>query len=225
MNNPLLFKIPCGIFLITTENKETLGGCVVNTVMQIADFPTNFIVSIDKKSHTANLMLKSKQCIVGLISENFDLNILNHFIKHTGNEENKFDAKYTDLFTYKIYSDMPYLDHNIIFNLICAVKDIIDVDDHYVFILRLQDTITLDKDDNLMSYEMYLNKNTTIESEKEKEEEDKKVEELSEHARTSFICTFCKYIYDGNIPFEELPEDYKCPKCNKSKDFFIEKYL
>jgi flavin reductase (DIM6/NTAB) family NADH-FMN oxidoreductase RutF/rubredoxin len=225
MINPLLFKIPCGIFLITTESKEILGGCIVNTVMQISDFPTNFIVTIDKKSHTANLMLESRRCIIGLISEHFDFNIINHFLKHSGNIENKFDAKYNDLFTYKMYSDMPCLDQNIIYNLICDVKEIIEVDDHYLFILRLQDTMTISKDDKLMNYEMFVSKNESDKLIEEKKEEEKKIAEAKEHARTSFVCTVCKYVYVGSIPFEELPNDYKCPKCGKSKDFFIEEYL
>lgn len=218
MDNPLLFKIPYGVFLITTEHKDKLGGCMVNTVMQITDFPTNFVVSINKKSHTAKLMLESKKCIVGLISEKFDLDIINHFLSHKGDVEDKFGSKYSDVFTYKMYNDMPCLDKNIVYNLICDVKEIIDADTHYVFLLRLVDTMEISKDDPVMSYELYRSKRNSLDSMKEEEK-------LEEHARTSFVCTVCQYVYIGSVPFEELPDDYVCPKCGKSKDFFIEKYL
>jgi rubrerythrin len=37
-----------------------------------------------------------------------------------------------------------------------------------------------------------------------------------------YICSICGYVYDeeGNIPFEELPEDWKCPLCGAAKADF-----
>ena len=36
-----------------------------------------------------------------------------------------------------------------------------------------------------------------------------------------YKCMLCGYIYDGDIPFEELPDDYKCPICKQGKDKFV----
>ncbi len=43
-------------------------------------------------------------------------------------------------------------------------------------------------------------------------------------------CDICDYVYDpekgcmdevpANTPFEELPDDWKCPMCNVPKDAF-----
>lgn len=35
-----------------------------------------------------------------------------------------------------------------------------------------------------------------------------------------WVCTVCGYVYDGKIPFEELPEDWVCPLCGVGKDNF-----
>ncbi len=39
-----------------------------------------------------------------------------------------------------------------------------------------------------------------------------------------YICTVCQYVYDpaenGNISFEDLPDDYTCPICSVGKDMF-----
>ena len=39
-----------------------------------------------------------------------------------------------------------------------------------------------------------------------------------------FVCNVCGLVYDttdiGDIPFEELPEDYACPLCGVGKDEF-----
>ena len=37
-----------------------------------------------------------------------------------------------------------------------------------------------------------------------------------------WVCSICGYVYDGETPFEELPEDYECPVCGAPKDVFEE---
>lgn len=38
-----------------------------------------------------------------------------------------------------------------------------------------------------------------------------------------YVCSICGYVYDeeNNIPFADLPEDWKCPLCGASKGDFI----
>ena len=38
-----------------------------------------------------------------------------------------------------------------------------------------------------------------------------------------WVCTVCNYVYDGDIPFEKLPDDYVCPLCGVDKSFFEER--
>ena len=39
-----------------------------------------------------------------------------------------------------------------------------------------------------------------------------------------YICSICGYVYDpaehDGVAFEDLPEDWKCPRCRQSKDKF-----
>ena len=35
-----------------------------------------------------------------------------------------------------------------------------------------------------------------------------------------WVCTVCNYVYDGEVPFEELPDDYVCPLCGVDKSYF-----
>ena len=35
-----------------------------------------------------------------------------------------------------------------------------------------------------------------------------------------YVCSVCGYVYDGEVPFEELPDDYECPLCGVGKDMF-----
>ena len=35
-----------------------------------------------------------------------------------------------------------------------------------------------------------------------------------------YVCGICGYEYDGDLPFEQLDEDYVCPVCGVGKDLF-----
>lgn len=37
-----------------------------------------------------------------------------------------------------------------------------------------------------------------------------------------YVCNVCGYIYDGDVPFDQLPEDWVCPLCGVGKDEFTE---
>lgn len=43
-------------------------------------------------------------------------------------------------------------------------------------------------------------------------------------ATGKYVCSVCGYVYDpaenGNVAFEDLPEDWKCPRCRQPKDKF-----
>lgn len=45
--------------------------------------------------------------------------------------------------------------------------------------------------------------------------------QMSENSEQHWVCQVCGYVYEGSIPFEELPEDWVCPLCGVGKDQFI----
>jgi len=36
-----------------------------------------------------------------------------------------------------------------------------------------------------------------------------------------YVCNVCGWEYDGDTPFEELPEDFTCPLCGAPKSDFL----
>ena len=57
-------------------------------------------------------------------------------------------------------------------------------------------------------------------SEKSYEEDKKMAEENKKDEGKHWVCLVCGYVYDGDVPFEELPEDWVCPLCGVGKDQF-----
>ena len=49
-------------------------------------------------------------------------------------------------------------------------------------------------------------------------------EVMIKQASGKYVCSVCGYVYDpaehGGIAFEDLPEDWKCPRCKQGKDKF-----
>lgn len=43
---------------------------------------------------------------------------------------------------------------------------------------------------------------------------------MSKKEEQHWVCKVCGYVYEGDIPFEELPEDWVCPLCGVGKDEF-----
>lgn len=193
--------MPYGIYLVTSENNNINAGCIINTAAQITDTPTILTMSINKNSHTAKTILNSKKCIIGMISEKANMNLIEHFSATSGNTDDKFKKDYLDKINYEKNNDIVYLKNDMVCNLVCNVKEIIDCDSHYLFILNLTETIETNKNDNLMTYEIYRN--------------------LKNNKKDSYTCTVCHYVYDGDIPFDKLPDDYICPICGRGKDVFI----
>ncbi|MFX0034619.1 MAG: rubredoxin [Candidatus Hermodarchaeota archaeon] len=43
-----------------------------------------------------------------------------------------------------------------------------------------------------------------------------------------YRCRRCNYLYideEREVPFEQVSDDYSCPKCRSSKNFFLKKEL
>ena len=48
---------------------------------------------------------------------------------------------------------------------------------------------------------------------------------FSEHeASGKYVCSICGYVYDpaehDGVPFEDLPDDWRCPRCKRGKEKF-----
>ena len=51
----------------------------------------------------------------------------------------------------------------------------------------------------------------------------KKVEHTvpEQEQKPQWVCSVCGYVYDGDEPFEKLPETWQCPRCGQPKSVFV----
>ena len=69
-------------------------------------------------------------------------------------------------------------------------------------------------------YRAYFKQEVIKAFQQQKEKGSTMSEEKKNNEGKKWVCTVCGYVYDGETPFEELPEDWVCPLCGVDKSFF-----
>ena len=90
--------------------------------------------------------------------------------------------------------------------MICEKVDSIDNETHTLFIGRLIEADLFD-DSKEMTYGYY------------QEHKDELIKVTREDGKVVWVCTICGYVYEG----EDIPLDYKCPKCGVPRELFEKK--
>lgn len=208
MDDTAVFGLSYGLFYLGCEDKGKKNVCVVNTVAQVTQEPLKVSVTILKDNLTHDMILNANKFSVGIMGENASMETINHFGSKSGRDVDKlkgYDYK-TDVLS------NPLIDEECIASLCCRVCKIIDLDTHTLFIADIVDAKNL-LNDEPMTYKGYRDIRAGI----KKPNSSSEATEIKE----AWQCTICHYVYDGDIPFEELPDDYICPICKKPKSAFI----
>lgn len=210
MDQAALFTIPYGVYILTTEFEGKKNGCVINTLGQVTDEPIRVSFTVLKDNLTHELVCKSNKCSLSILSKKASLDIIKQFGYISGRQTDKFkDMEYS---VDKLNN--PVIEKECVATICCKVTDKIDLDTHTLFICDVVDAKKLNKEKS-MTYSDYRD----IKSGKGLKEVD--VEDAQREEKTIYECKVCHYIYDGDIPFEDLPDDYICPVCKKPKSVFV----
>lgn len=189
------YKITQGVYTLTTKE----AGCIVDAVSTVSNSPEMLIsIAVNKKNYTNQMIAINKRLVLSILDENTDQNIIDTFGFHTSRDYNKFDkVEMIEVEGIKIPKDP-------IGYMYCEVIDSIDAETHTLFIARIKKQ-ELFKDEKPLTYAYY------------RAHKEKYLKEVTtETNKTAWICTICGYIYYG----EEIPNNYKCPKCGAPKEVF-----
>lgn len=208
MDNKAFFKISYGVFVAGVEYEGRMNACIVNTATQATSEPAVMLVTMLKTNLTTQMILKKKSISLSVIGMQCPLEIIASFGMKSGRDTDKF----ADMQYFIDANGNPYTQEGIIARFTCEVDQTIALSTHYVFVLKVSNSVAL-SDAEPMTYADYrkLKSGTMKASQASEGGEKKKV----------WICSVCHYVYDGDIPFEELPDDYKCPVCGKGKEYFV----
>ena len=194
--NPM-FKLTYGLFVLSTKVGDKDNGCIINTAMQVAENPTKISVAVNKKNYTCEMLQKSDDLNVSILSEKAVFDTFKRFGFQSGRDADKF------LDTDPVAKNgVKYITDGVNAVISGKIVDRIDVGSHMVFVAEVTETILL-TDDPSTTYDYYF-KNI------------KPAPPKTEEKKVGYVCKICGYVYEG----ETLPDDFVCPLCKHGAQDF-----
>ncbi|MCC8122720.1 MAG: flavin reductase [Oscillospiraceae bacterium] len=203
MDNTAFFKFTYGLFLVGVEQEGNYNGCIINTAAQATSEPPRILMTMQKQNYTTELLMQKRSASLTLLSRQFPLDQILHFGMQSGRDMNKFTMPYeTD------HNGNPFLTDGMNARFALEVSEAIDLGTHQLFLCDVRDALTL-SDGISMSYGDYrtLKSGGTLDG-------------GAAASQKKWVCSVCHYEYDGDVPFESLPDDYRCPICGAGKEHF-----
>lgn len=204
MNTKAMYKLSYGLFICTAVDGDKMNGCVTNTAIQVASDPNLISLAINKSNYTHDMVVKTGECNISVISNDADFELFKHFGFQSGRDVDKF-ADYPKSSYAMADNNIPYITAgtNAYFSL--KVENMFDLGSHTLFICK-PTFMTVLSDVQSCTYEYYQN---NIKPKPVPVGETPKGE-------TIWRCTICGYEWVG----EELPDDFICPICKHPKADF-----
>lgn len=199
MDKKAMYKLTYGLFVLTSCFEGKDSGCIINTAGQVTSEPNRISIAVNKANFTHDLVQKSGKFNVSILSESAVFDTFKHFGFQSGRTVDKF-AGYDSC--ERSRNGVYYITEGTNSYISATVEQMIDLGSHTLFIASVDDMEVL-SDVSSATYEYY---QSNIKPKPEKPAK----------AGTSWRCTICGYIYEG----EELPADFICPLCkHPASDF------
>jgi flavin reductase (DIM6/NTAB) family NADH-FMN oxidoreductase RutF/rubredoxin len=239
-------KLSYGLYLIATESCGKKFGYIGNTAFQVTSSPAQVAISSHKKNFTTDKIIQSGVFSISVLSKEVDTSLIGEFGFMSGADIDKF----RNVKTITSVTGAPIVVDSSVAWFDCRVISTVDVGSHILIIGEVLESDVISGEEPLTydyyreKYKMLAPKNAPTFVEKEKIENEvipetiskpEKTEEVKDSVKDSesatYTCNICGFQYDPEegdpalgippgTPFEDLPEDYKCPICNAGKDYF-----
>ncbi|MCR5845583.1 MAG: flavin reductase [bacterium] len=215
MNTKILRSISYGVYIVTSMDEGRPVGCTANSIMQITSEPQTVAISLNHANYTNEVVKRTGKVAVSILSEESDSSLIGGFGFRSSRDANKFEGV-----DYAVWEDLPILLDTCGW-MTLKVIDSIETSTHTVFICEMTDGEMIGSK-RPMTYAYY---HEVIKGRAPKTaptyipELDGDAAPAAEAAE-KWICSICKYEYDGDVPFEDLPDDWVCPICGQPKSVF-----
>lgn len=209
MNTKAFRNFSYGVYVVSVWDNGRPTGCVANSAMQITSSPATIAVSINKDNYTNGCIKELKKFAISILGENSAPSIIGTFGFQSGKDADKFDGV-----NYSVKEYMPVLDDACAY-VTCEVIDTMETDTHTVFLGKVTGADVI-SEDTPMTYAYYHN----VIKGKSPKNAPTYIPEDQTVSKDKYICDVCGYVYDGDVPFDELPDDWVCPVCKQPKSKF-----
>ena len=194
-----MFKLSYGLFVLTAKDGDKDNGCIINTVAQVTELPLKISVTVNKANYTHDMIVKTKEFNVSVLTESAPFGIFGRFGFIGGKDTDKFDGCGYDTRTANGIRYVPEHTNGVIS---AKVIESIDCSTHTLFIAEVTQAFIL-SDEPSVTYQYYF-------------EHIRPAPQKPREIKSGFVCKICGYVYEGDA----LPDGYICPLCKHGADDF-----
>ncbi|MPM51815.1 High molecular weight rubredoxin [bioreactor metagenome] len=211
MDSKALYQISYGLYVVGTKIDGKDAGCVVDAFIQSTSSPVPTVILCSIQANQTNTAIKQTgEFTISVLTKKTDPFVIANFGFQSGRDADKWANVPA-----KRMGDLPILENAAAW-LRCKVTDFKELTTHTVFFCDVTDAMV--GEGEVLTYGEYQKnwKGRAQEAFKAFRESGK-----APAPAPRWVCSICGYVYDGTIPFEELPEDWKCPICGHPKSVFV----
>ena len=215
MNLDALYQLTHGLYVLGASDGDRLAGSVVDAVMQVASSPVAIALSCTNRSYTKSCIDKPQEFSLSVLCKNVNPFVIANF----GYQSSRNIDKWKNV-EHFVKDGLPYLTDNLAM-FRCRVIHSYAMDSNTLYIAGVLSAEATRADIPLtyLDYRSYF-KQLVLESFNTYTQKQKGTTMTDTNKK--WVCTVCGYVYDGDIPFENLPEDYVCPLCGVGKELFVQ---
>ena len=205
-----LYKVSLGLYVLGANDASRPVGSIVDAVMIAANKPCALALSCGNASYTKSCIEQNHKFSLSVLPKDIEPFVVANFGFQSSKNINKWDNV-----KYDLLNGLPVL-QNALAQITAKVLTSYPLESNTVFIAEIEEAKNIRNAENLL-YEDYRNyfKNDVI-----KNAPTYLPEEDAPAGKEVWKCSVCGYVYDGETPFEELPDDWACPVCGVDKSFF-----
>ena len=124
-----------------TAKEDQDNGCIINTCVQVASDPTKLAISCQMGNLTREMVEKTEQFNVSVLTDDVPFETIRHFGMQTGREVDKF-AAFPNV--KRSHNGLYYLTENVNAMFSCKVLSKQDLGSHMLFIGEVTEAKVLD---------------------------------------------------------------------------------
>ncbi len=136
------YDLTYGLFVLTAKDQEKDNGCICNTAVQVASDPLRLMVSVQTGNLTREMIEKTGQFNVSVLTEDVPFETIRHFGMQSGRDVDKFaDFKAVQ----RSHNGLLHLTENANAMFSCQVVEKKDLGSHMMFIGQVTEAKVLSK--------------------------------------------------------------------------------
>ena len=135
MDVSALYKFSSGLYVVSADDGERPGACIVNTGLQVTSKPYQVSVTVNKDNFTCGAIGRAGHFSLAVVDESADMLFVGRFGFRSSADEDKYDGVAHAVAA----TGDPYPTEHVCSYVACNVAQTLDVGTHVVFVGEVVD--------------------------------------------------------------------------------------